>query len=134
MSIDRYMRSIAATKGCTKQLKCAAIDKAIDLRQIVRLVLWSTPEVQELRAAWLIHIKRRLSIKLKRPIFKAKTVLDLLVTICDIRMQLLNAKLISLLLMYFTSILTSLISRALLQVALDKEAGHLSREPVHSEF
>jgi hypothetical protein len=42
-------------------------------------------------------------------------------------LQLLNAKLISLLLMYFTSILTSLISQALLQGALDKEASHLPR-------
>jgi hypothetical protein len=50
------------------------------MHQIVRLVLWIAPEVQELRAAWLIHAKRRLSIKLKRHIVKAKTVLDLRVT------------------------------------------------------
>jgi hypothetical protein len=85
--------------------------------------------------------KKRLSIKLKRPIVKAKTVLDLRVTmlvhrfrtrahilakfhVVDMPLQLLNAKLISLLLMYITALLTSLISRALLQGALDKEASH----------
>jgi hypothetical protein len=42
--------------------------------------------------------------------------------------------LISLLLMYFTSILTSLISQALLQGALDKEASHLPSYSANHEF
>jgi hypothetical protein len=103
----------------------------------------------------IVHsCEKRLSIKLKRLIVSTRTRycltkddVDLRVTIYHIRedrfgtgahilakfhvidvpLQLLNSRVISLLMHCITALLTSLTPQALLQVALDKEASHSSR-------
>jgi hypothetical protein len=84
--------------------------------------------------------EKRLSITLKRPVCLTKDDMELRVTMLvhrfktgahilsdfhrNMPLQLLNSKVISLPMSCFHCKLTSLISRALLQGALDKEASH----------